>query len=213
METLDTRELFGLPEDIESLEKELDLDNVENEEIYESGVSLDELLEVYRRMEEIAREQKNSAERRKLRNNLRDDLEILDYGEEQRNNPETRRNPYQTRTQEGRVGFTATIHNINLVVYKRNENEKNQWWTIRSLVKNQMNSYTLNQGDWEKVNRLNWQKEGKMHIHLRKFQCDLWTTIETIFSNYSCGQHLCIYLLCLGGFVNEQDFIQNGELS
>lgn len=56
METLDTRELFGLPEDIESLEKELDLDNVENEEIYESGVSLDELLEVYRRMEEIARE-------------------------------------------------------------------------------------------------------------------------------------------------------------
>lgn len=56
METLDTRTLFGLPEDIESLERELDLDNVENEEIYESGVSLDELLEVYRRMEEIARE-------------------------------------------------------------------------------------------------------------------------------------------------------------
>lgn len=48
-----------------------------------------------------------------------------------------------------------------------------------------------------------------MHVEIRKFQCPLWTKIETIFSKYFCGQHLCIYLMCIGGFINEAEFIQN----
>lgn len=117
---------------MEILLNDLELDLPENEEIYESGVSLDELLEVYRRMKELHANRPNLVD--EYEEKEEEDLEKLDYGEDQRNDPQTRRNPYQLR--EGRlVGFTANMRNLNLVIYKRDERESNQWWAIRAMIK------------------------------------------------------------------------------
>jgi len=46
-----------------------------------------------------------------------------------------------------------------------------------------------------------------MSIHLRVYQCEMWSLIESVFFKYSCAQHLAIYLLYLSAIIQKEDII------
>ena len=65
----------------------------------------------------------------------------------------------------------------------------------------------LNPVEWPNpIDRLGWNREGRMVTELRKFQCRTWTLVETIFHEYSCSQHLCLWLMIAIGHLRPEDF-------
>ena len=169
--------------------------NIDEADYYESGLSQDDLLNMY-----VQPPINQAAIMRKL------DIRVVE--DAQGNRQRIRRNFYFENAQVENT-YTVTIARVAQVIFNPAGNF--QWWKTRAVTQQLLRRRKRVVGDvWQKLSaRDMFEGEGYVPVKIKHDTAYLWRKIENMFDRLNCQQHLFVYAMSLMGFINSEDMVSH----